>query len=67
MFLVLSKRAFTSGVEDSSRGAGEDIDQESALRRQQVLPAFCKHRGECNAPAPEPAREDAEQRIGGNQ
>ena len=28
---------------------------------------FCKHRGECEAPAPEPAREDAEQRIGGSQ
>ena len=37
------------------------------MRRQQVLPAFYKHRGECEAPAPEPAREDAEQTIGGSQ
>ena len=51
----------------SSRGTGEDTDQDSALRRQQVLPGFCKHRGECEALAPEPAREDAKQTIGSSQ
>ena len=68
MFLVLSKRVFQhQETNSSSRRAGEDTDQESALRRQQVLPIFWKHRGECEIPATEPAREDAEQRIEGSQ
>ena len=69
MFLVFSKRVFQhqETKSSSSRRAGQDTDQESALRRQHVLPAFCKHQGECEAPAPELAREDAEQRIGGSQ
>ena len=70
VFLVFRKGFLASGQEtksSSSRRAGEDTDQESALRRQQVLPALCKHLGECEAPAPELAREDAEQRIGGSQ
>ena len=54
-------------TKSSSRRAGKDTDQESALLKQQVLPVFGKHRGECEIPAQKSVHEDAEQRIGGSQ
>ena len=65
---MLSKRVFRAlRDEEFIRESWKEHREESARRRQQVLPVFWKHRGECEIPAPEPAREDAEQRIGGSQ
>ena len=67
MFLVLSKKVFRSREEEFIQESWEQHREESARRRQQVLTVFWKHRGECEIPALEPARENAEQRIGGSQ
>ena len=63
---MLSKSVFrTSRNEEFIQESWEQHREESARRRQQVLPVFWKHRRDCETPAPEPAREDAEQRSGG--
>ena len=65
MFLVLSKSFFRAlRDEEFIQESWEQHREESARRRQQVLPVFWKHRRECKTPAPEPVREDAEQRSG---
>ena len=67
MFLVLSKEFFKHQETKSlSRRTGEETPKK-ALGGGRKHYRFCKHRGECKTPAPESAREDAEQRRRGSQ
>ena len=68
MFLVLSKRGFRASRDEDfiQRSWGGDTEK-TAPRGGSEYHRSWKYRRECEAPAPEPAREDAEQRIGGSQ
>ena len=69
MFLVLSKNSGFfehQEMKSSSRTAGGDTEKRAPGGGSKYY-RFWKHRGECEIPAPEPVREDAEQRSGGSQ